>query len=146
VYFRDSGLLCFLLNLDEETLPTSPMMGSVWETFLFSEMRKQAGALSGSVKFWYYRDQRGREIDIVIERGGLLSFVECKWQEHPGKEDARHLMAVHKELVAAKLDWRPGRHYVIGTPESTYQIAAGLTAGALRDIPRVLGERKAAGV
>ena len=40
VYFRDSGLLCFLLGLDASTLLTSPALGAVWETFVFAEMRK----------------------------------------------------------------------------------------------------------
>ena len=40
VYFRDSGLLCFLLGLDENSLAGSPFLGPVWESFVFSEMRK----------------------------------------------------------------------------------------------------------
>lgn len=40
VYFRDSGLLCFLLGLDENSLAGSPFLGPAWESFVFSEMRK----------------------------------------------------------------------------------------------------------
>jgi len=138
VYFRDSGLLCFLLNIDEESLSKSPSLGAVWETFLFAEMRKLNAVLASPVNMWYYRDQRAREIDFVLERGGRLSFVECKWQEHPSRDDARHLLAVHADLLLAGSSWRPGDHYVIGTPAASYPIASGIAAGALRDLPRVL--------
>ena len=138
VYFRDSGLLCFLLNLDKESLSKSPSLGAVWETFLFAEMRKLNAVLAAPVNMWYYRDQRAREIDFVLERGGRLSFVECKWQEHPSRDDARHLLAVHADLLLAGSSWRPGDHYVIGTPAASYPIASGIAAGALRDLPRVL--------
>lgn len=138
VYFRDSGLLCFLLNIDEESLVKSPSLGAVWETFLFAEMRKLNAVLASPVNMWYYRDQRAREIDFVLERGGRLSFVECKWQEHPSRDDARHLLAVHADLLLAGSSWRPGDHYVIGTPAASYPIASGIAAGALRDLPRVL--------
>ena len=138
VYFRDSGLLCFLLNIDEESLAKSPSLGAVWETFLFAEMRKLNAVLAAPVNMWYYRDQRAREIDFVLERGGRLSFVECKWQEHPSRDDARHLLAVHADLLLAGSSWRPGDHYVIGTPAASYPIAPGIAAGALRDLPRVL--------
>jgi len=40
------------------------------------------------VSFWYYRDQRAREIDFVLEQGGRLSLIECKWREHPDVADA----------------------------------------------------------
>ncbi len=138
VYLRDSGLLCFLLNIDEESLAKSPSLGAVWETFLFAEMRKLNAVLAAPVNMWYYRDQRAREIDFVLERGGRLSFVECKWQEHPSRDDARHLLAVHADLLHSSSSRRPGDHYVIGTPAASYSIAPGIAAGALRDLPRVL--------
>lgn len=43
VYFRDSWLYCFLLNLTAETLPGSRMLGATWATFVFAEMRKALG-------------------------------------------------------------------------------------------------------
>jgi hypothetical protein len=137
-YFRDSGLLCFLLNLDESTLGASPYLGAVWETLVFSELRKMAQVASAQVNFWYYRDQRAREIDLVLERGGRLTLVECKWQEHPGKDDARHLLAVAGDLRRSRSAWRPGPSWVIGTPAASHAAGDDVTAGALRDLPRIL--------
>jgi hypothetical protein len=86
VYFRDSGLLCFLLGLDDPSLPGSPFLGSVRESFIFAEMRKIVASLGDSTRFLFYRDQGGREIDFVLEKAGQLSFVEAKWSEHPGDD------------------------------------------------------------
>jgi predicted AAA+ superfamily ATPase len=137
-YFRDSGLLCFLLNLDETTLGASSHLGAVWETLLFAEMRKLNQTARHPVNLWYYRDQRAREIDFVLERGGRLDFVECRWREHPDSTDARHLLAVREELASSGSSWKPGPSWVIGTPEASYPIAGGLAAGAIRDVPKVL--------
>lgn len=86
--------------------PDSSLLGTVWETFLFSEMGKLNAAAAYPVNFWYYRDQRAREIDLVLQRGGRLSFVECKWQENPAARDAGSLLAVSEELAASPSPWR----------------------------------------
>jgi predicted AAA+ superfamily ATPase len=135
VYFRDSGLLCFLLNLDEASLGSSSYLGAVWETLVFAEMRKINQVAKHPVNLWYYRDQRAREIDFVLERGGRLGFVECKWREHPDTTDARHLLAVREELAGSGTSWKPGPSWLIGTPEASYPMTEGLTAGAIRDLP-----------
>ncbi|MCX7029823.1 MAG: DUF4143 domain-containing protein, partial [Spirochaetes bacterium] len=138
VYFRDSGLLCFLLNIDEATLGASPHLGAVWETLVFAEMRKLNQAGSNPVNFWYYRDQRAREIDFILERGGRLTLVEGKWREHPDLADARHLLAIREDLGRSGSSYRPGSSWVIGTPDATYSLTDNVTAGAIRDLPRVV--------
>lgn len=137
VYFRDSGLLCFLLNLDQDTLLDSPLLGAVWETFVFAELRKLNGASAKPASLWTYRDLARREIDLVLESGGALSFVECKWEEQPDSRDARTIRKVSAELDASSSPWRAGPHYVVGRPASTYDIAAGVTAAGVRDLPAV---------
>jgi hypothetical protein len=74
----------------------------------------------------------------VLERGGSLRLVECRWTEHPQATDARHLLAVREEIARSASAWKPGPSWVIGTPAASYSLAEGLTAGALRDLPRVL--------
>ena len=101
VFFRDTGLLCFLLNLDETSLLASPLLGSIWETFVFAEMRKLNEMGGRPFGLWYYRDLPGREVDFVLESGGNLSFLECKWAEHPGARKARNLQRVASELSAS---------------------------------------------
>ncbi len=69
-YFSDTELLSFLVNFTPKTLPDSPMLGEVWERFVFAEFRKRCAALRRPLDLWYCRYQRSREIDIVAVSGG----------------------------------------------------------------------------
>ncbi len=80
LYFRDTGLMCFLLGLDSAAaLERSPFLGHVWETFILGQMlrAKQATGTAANVFFW--RDAQGTEVDFVIEHEGRLRLVEAKW-------------------------------------------------------------------
>ena len=138
VYFRDTGLLCFLLNLDETTLLASPLLGPIWESFVFAEMRKLNDIGGRPFGLWYYRDLPGREVDFVLESGGKLSFVECKWHEHPGSREMRNLSRVNAELAGASGPWRPGEHYVVGRPAAASTLAPGVGAVAVNDLPAII--------
>ena len=134
IFFRDCGMLCYLLNLTPATLPTSPLLGALWETFVFAELRKLVSLQDEPATLWFYRDQRAREIDFVIDSGGRLSFIEAKWQEHPRYDDARTIHAVSRELAQSNLPWKPGRHLVIGTPSNRYDLADNVTALGVADL------------
>lgn len=140
-YFRDTGLLCFLLNLDETTLLNSPMLGAIWETFVFAEMRKLNEIGGRPFGLWYYRDLRGREVDFVMESGGRLSLLECKWEEHPGQREARNLQRVNAEMEAATGPWRPGEHHVLGRPAAVSSLAPGVSVVGVNDLPTILAGR-----
>ena len=101
-----------------------------------SPLVNQAG--SNPVNFRYYRDQRAREIDFILERGDRLTLVEGKWREHPDLADARHLLAIREDLGRSGSSYSPGSSWVIGTPDATYSLADNVTAGAIRDLPRVV--------
>lgn len=76
-------------------------------------MRKLIAAHARRCDVYYYRDQRAREIDFVLDRGGKLSFVEAKWTEQPGASDARTIHTLDAELRASPLRTRPGKHAII---------------------------------
>lgn len=139
LYFRDTGLLCFLLGLDESSMALSPFLGALWETYIFAEMRKLEAAKGGGSRFWFYRDQRGREIDFVVERGGTLSFVEAKWSERPDASDAAVISTIDAELRISGSPWRPGRHYVVSLAAASYPISEGVEAVDEAAIAGILG-------
>lgn len=140
VYLRDSGLLCFLLNLTDQTILGSPLLGSVWETFIFSELRKLNATLDNPVNFWYYRDQRSREIDFILETGGRLSFIEAKYQEQPAKKDTATVQAISQELTHSNIQWTTGSQFIAGTTQNRYPISEEIDAVGINDLRTVLGE------
>ncbi|MEI6387055.1 MAG: ATP-binding protein [Spirochaetota bacterium] len=128
LYFRDSGLLCWMLGLDARTLPSSPFIGAVWEGFVFAELRKLAAVDSARPHFWFYRDQASREIDLVIEVGGRLNFVETKWTESPAPRDYLTITKIAVELAASGAAEGPGRHWLVSRSPARGEMAAGIWA------------------
>lgn len=79
LYFGDTGLLCYLLNIkNRDELRYHPLMGQIFETFVFGEIRKTAinGGLTMPLNFW--RDNHGTEVDMLLEKGIDLHIIEIK--------------------------------------------------------------------
>ena len=57
LYFNDVGLLCFLLGLNQRSVTDSYLIGSIWETLVFAELRKYLSATAPEASIWFYRDQ-----------------------------------------------------------------------------------------
>ncbi len=126
IYLRDAGLLAFLLGLDAASLPASPLRGAVWETFVVGEIRKGIPLATESGRLWFYRDQGGREVDLLLERGGSLDLIEVKWAENPGEADAASLNAIEKALLAHSPTARPGRKWLVCRSPTPYTRADGV--------------------
>lgn len=122
VYFCDSGLLCFLLGVNEENLIDSPFKGQIWETLVFAELRKISQTANQPVPIWFYRDQQQREIDFVLEGGGFLSFAECKWKENPDKNDIKTIMVLDKEVNKNASPYQGGQHYLISRTANSFSL------------------------
>jgi hypothetical protein len=80
LHVGDTGLACALLGADAAALLADrPLLGQLLETFVFLELRRQAGWHEQPHSFFHYRDRDGGEVDIVIERGARqVAGVEVK--------------------------------------------------------------------
>jgi predicted AAA+ superfamily ATPase len=79
IYFYDTGLACALLGIrDVNTFSLHPYAGCIFENFVVSELIKFRfnKALPSNLYFW--RDNVGHEIDILVENGDRLFPVEIK--------------------------------------------------------------------
>ncbi len=137
VYFCDTGLLCFLLGINEETLEISPFLGMIWETFLFAEMRKTHAYRGASINLWHYRDQYANEIDFLLENRGNLSFLEAKWTELPSPKHARTLNTIYKDLKNAEGPWQAGNRYILSRTANPYPLEDGTRIIRAHDIPHL---------
>lgn len=124
LYFCDTGLLCFLLGLDESAALRSPALGAIWETFVYAELRKALAANAPDWSIWWYRDQQGREVDFLLQGGGAVVCIECKWTELPQPGDARWLRDVHALLASALPGTRIERR-IAARPRSSYPMPDG---------------------
>lgn len=68
-YFVDTGLLCHLLSIrNVEQLKVHPLLGSIFENFLVSECFKRFYNLGEIPPLYFWRDQSGHEVDLLIHR------------------------------------------------------------------------------
>ncbi len=114
LYLTDSGLLCFLLGLDEQTLERSALLGAVWETFVFAELRKQLAAADdgAATSLWFYRGSQGREVDFLRVGGGRIDLLDAKWSADPDERWFRLLHDVGATLQKPRTH-RPGRKLIV---------------------------------
>ncbi len=78
-FFYDPGLAAWLLNIQtDEQLATHSARGQIFETWVISELLKYRfnNALSSNLYFW--RDNKGHEIDILSEQAQKLLPIEIK--------------------------------------------------------------------
>ncbi len=78
-YFVDSGLLCLLLGLREPAhLVSHPLRGHVFENFVVAELRKLFLHNGERAPLYFWRDNHGLEIDLLVEDGQELFPIEIK--------------------------------------------------------------------
>lgn len=102
LYLNDPGMLCYLLAFDHRSLASTPLIGMVWETFVFAEFRKALANLGSAATLWYYRDAQGREVDFLLCSHGVTDLFECKWTESPDDRWIDQINDVAKDLTRSK--------------------------------------------
>jgi len=79
LYFYDTGLAAALLGIqNEQQLDTHPGKGSLFENMVIIEMLKSRFNLGLSDNLYFWRDNVGNEIDVLIDEGGTLYPIEIK--------------------------------------------------------------------
>jgi len=82
LFFYDTGLLCSLLGLRKAAdLASHHLRGSIYENYVIAEYIKRQfhAGIRPSAFFW--RDQSGHEVDLIIERDSVIRAVEIKSAE-----------------------------------------------------------------
>jgi predicted AAA+ superfamily ATPase len=78
-YIADPGLLASLIGVDGRRLREDDgVAGALFETFVATELERQASFSSELLTFWHYRE-REREVDVIVERpSGEVVGLEVK--------------------------------------------------------------------
>lgn len=99
IYFVDTGLVAFLTGWNTpEALANGAMAGSIFETYVISEIIKSYWYNGRTPNVYYYRDKSGAEIDLIIEENGKLYPVEIKRTTTPNKADIKHFHVIEDVL------------------------------------------------
>ncbi len=113
LYFSDTGLLCFLLNINSpENMAASPFIGQLWENFVLLQIIcSRNAAADKKSNIWFWRDANGLEADFIIEKDNRLQIVEAKWsEEYSGGKTITKI-----EKIKAKIGEEAETNHIIAT-------------------------------
>ena len=91
IYFLDTGLCSYLTGWSSpEVIEKGAMNGAFFETFVVSEILKSYRHNGERPLIYWYRDTQQKEIDLLIEREGILHPIEIKLTSNPNKSMLKH--------------------------------------------------------
>ena len=91
-FMADTGLACHLLRLSSpEALQGHPAFGALFETLVATDVWKQLQVQPLVPALYHYRQHSGAEIDLIIEKDGLLYPIEIKASSRARPSDARSI-------------------------------------------------------
>lgn len=100
LYLNDTGLIGYLLGINEERLNTEPtLLGPLLENFVVMELKKQlTWTKKVRAKLFHYRTQSGQEIDIILENAsGQCVGIEVKATKTATEKDFKSLKLFAEE-------------------------------------------------
>lgn len=78
-YFTDTGLLCFLLGIENpQQAARDPLIGQLFENLVVMDFVKNLYNRGKLANLYFYRDSNGLEVDLLFQRGRSLVPIEIK--------------------------------------------------------------------
>lgn len=79
LYFYDTGLASALMGVrSSDDLNAHYLKGPLFESFIVAEFYKSCFSRGEIPHFYYWRDKTGNEVDLIMERGNMLTPIEIK--------------------------------------------------------------------
>jgi predicted AAA+ superfamily ATPase len=103
LYLTDPGLLAALIGADQKRVREDDgLAGALFETFVATELERQASWSSEALTFWHYREDN-REVDVIVERpSGEVVGIEVKASATVRAGDFRGLKHL-RERIGSRL-------------------------------------------
>jgi hypothetical protein len=106
VFYTDTGIASHIAAVDDwAALERRELVGPMVETWAHAEVRRMRTASAFRVDLSFWRTREGREVDLVLERGGELVGVEVKWGSGL---DRRALAGLESARRTLGRRWRTG--------------------------------------
>lgn len=133
LHWIDPGLCAYLLEMrSPDHIATHPMRGALFESFVAAELMKQACHRGRRPNLYYFRDNHGLEIDLLMDFGEKIVPIEVKMGQTVN-QDFFHALDEYARLN--KKAW-PGI-LVYGGKES--YVENGRLVLGYRDLPLLMG-------
>ena len=99
IYMTDTGLSCYLAGyLDSLTLEKSAYNGAIFETYVVTEILKSFANNGEDARkhLYYYRDNNGKVIDLLIIYDNVIYPIEIKKSASPKTDAIKNFDVVKK--------------------------------------------------
>lgn len=127
VYFRDSGILHTMLNIETDAqLQSHPKLGSLWEGMALEEVIRTFDDTLNEWFFW--ATQADAELDLLLLRGGKRIGFEFKYTDAP---------KITKSMRIALQDLKLDHLFVIYPGQNKFPMADKITAYGLEAIVKI---------
>lgn len=102
IFFYDTGLLAYLLGIDSVAeLRSHFAYGSLFENVIVSEVIKRIWNKRAPEEVYFWRDSRGTEVDLIIDKGLYKDFIEIKSSKTFNQDFLRGIRSV-QDLFSSK--------------------------------------------
>lgn len=79
LYFLDTGLIAYLLGIHNASqMQSHPLRGALFESFVVSELLKNRFNKGKADNLYYFRDNVGNEVDLILDQGTQVIQIEIK--------------------------------------------------------------------
>ena len=103
IYFYDTGLLCYLLNIStKEDLTENSLFGAIFENLIVSEYLKSRYEKAEIPEMYFYRDTNQNEIDLITKEENILSAYEIKASKTMNKNILDKLLKFSENIGITK--------------------------------------------
>lgn len=138
LYFHDTGVLCRLLGIRSvDQLRQHPLRGAIFENLVVSEIAKSRLHRGLRPDLMFYRDQSGREVDLIAEDPLDPILIEIKLAPDANAAQVRALDEVAKVLSKAELPPRSVRRVLVHSGAET-GVFDGIERIPWRQVHRIL--------
>ena len=122
MYFYDTGLVCSLLNIQSpQQLNTHYLRGNLFENWAVTEVLKHYYNQGLTPPCYYWQDQSGKEVDLLIETPTHLKAIEVKAGMSFSSEYFKNLSYLEKTMAEGEALQK----YVLYTGKQPFQTSLG---------------------
>jgi uncharacterized protein len=102
--FCDTGFSCHLNRITSPAaLGGHPLTGALFETAVTLEIQKLLSPLSRKCAAYHWRLHSGSEVDMILERDGVLYPIEVKLSSRPNRKDTRGFTALRENYPSLNI-------------------------------------------
>jgi uncharacterized protein len=101
LYFQDTGLACSLLGIRKaQEMAVSHFKGALVENYIISECMKNNLNTQSGYSFYYWRDHKGVEVDLIREGNQEISLIEIKSAQTYTRDFAKNIQKLQELMTS----------------------------------------------